>query len=264
MDPNLLTQETRIIPETPDLEDSGETEEISNLNESDDTPKPDPLALPGPSTPEKYREPTQVTTPGSPPGRMSEAESSTGSSPGFKYNTQIWFRPDEDISEGAETLRDGAASSAEKGWGTENPEDEVRLAQEPETHPQPQGDQNTDIPITDLELHSNEPDTGSRGGGREDKKEDDVVEVIIGPLKTTKINEVEKNITEIRKADRESIEKIAKKIEKQPPEEPEKKTVQNKNKSVASTKASVAKDRLARKSTPPQGGHPRVGHCGGV
>ena len=95
------------------------------------------------------------------------------------------------------------------------------------------------------------PTRGVGGGGREDKKEDDVVEVIIGPLKTTKINEVEKNITEIRKADRESIEKIAKKIEKQPPEEPEKKTVQNKNKSVASTKASVAKDRLARKSTPP-------------
>ena len=44
--------------------------------------------------------------------------------------------------------------------------------------------QNTDPPITDLELHSNEPDTGSRGG-----HEDDDVEVIIGPLNKTKIGE---------------------------------------------------------------------------
>ena len=190
LDPNQLTQETRIIPETPDLDAGGETEEKSNQNESDDTPKPDPLALPGPSTPEKYREPTQVTTPGSPPGRMSEAEPSTGSSPGLKYNTQIWFGPDEDISE---TLRDEAAISAEKGRCTENPEDEVRLAQEPENHPNPQGDQNIDIQITELKPNGKDPDTESREG-YEYEKEDDVVEVIIGPLKTTKINEVEKNI----------------------------------------------------------------------
>ena len=242
LDPNRPNQEIRIIPETPDLDAGGEIAEQSNLNESDDTPKHDPLALPGPSTPETYREPTQATTPGSPPGRMSEEEASTGSSPGLNYNTQIWFGPDEDISE---TLRDEIAISAEEGWCTENLENEVKLAQEPENHPNPQEDQNIDTPITEVKPNGKEPDTGSREV-YEDEREDDVVEVIIGPLKTTKINEVEKNITEIRKADQESIERIANKIEKQPPEEPDENTVQNKTKKVALTKASTGDPRLVR------------------
>ena len=68
--------------------------------------------------------------------------------------------------------------------------------------------QNIDPPIPDLELHSNEPDTGGRGGH-------DDVEVIIGPLNKTKIGKIKTNISKVRKAGRESIEKVVKRIEDQ-------------------------------------------------
>ena len=109
-DPNLFLQDTLIIPETPEQEAAhesapgGEVEEepipdhnlflpdtleipappkreanhVPVLDELEDTPKSDALAPSEPRTPEKYREPPiQMTTPGTPPGRESEAEPST-------------------------------------------------------------------------------------------------------------------------------------------------------------------------------------------
>ena len=120
-----------------------------------------------------------MTTPGSPPGRESEVEPSTpGDSP--RYNP-----PETPTAESAE-------KSTEKRGNEEVLETEAKPEKEPSKDKKPQPVtqswasevQNTDPPITDLELHSNEPDTGSQGG-----HEDDDVEVIIGPLNKTKIGE---------------------------------------------------------------------------
>ena len=174
-----------------------------------------------------------MTTPGSPPGRESEVEPSTpGDSP--RYNP-----PETPTAESAE-------KSAEKRGNEEVLETEAKPEKEPSKDKKPQPVtqsrasevQNTDPPITDLELHSNEPDTGSRGG-----HEDDDVEVIIGPLNKTKIDEIKTNISEVRRAGRESIEKVVKKIEEQ---KPEKASGQDKARTLGSIQAKIATERTAR------------------
>ena len=96
--------------------------------------------------------------------------------------------------------------------------------------------QNIDPPIPDLELHSNEPDTGGRGGH-------DDVEVIIGPLNKTKIGEIKTNISEVRKAGRESIEKVVKRIEDQ---RLDKAPRQDKARTLGSIQAKIGTGRAAR------------------
>ena len=177
-----------------------------------------------------------------------------GDSP--RYNPQIWFRPDKDISQMAETPEEESecitqtAESAEKSAEKRGNEDVLEAEATPEKEPpkdnkpQPVTQsrshevQNTNTPITDLELHSNEPDTGSRGG-----HEDDDVEVIIGPLNKTKIGEIKTNISEVRRAGRELIEKVVKKIEEQ---KPEKASGQDKARTLGSIQAKIATERTAR------------------
>ena len=170
LDPNLFLHDTLEIPVPPNQEASlepapdGEVEEV---------PKSDPLAPSEPRTPEKYREPPiQMTTPGSPPGRESEVEPSTpGDSP--RYNPQIWCRPDEDTSQMAKTpeeesecitpTAENAEKSTKRRGNKEVLEAEATPEKEPpkDNKPQPVTQsrtsevQNTDPPITDLELHSN-------------------------------------------------------------------------------------------------------------
>ena len=170
-----------------------------------------------------------MTTPGSPPGRESDVvPSSPGDSPGYN--------PPETST----------AKSAEKGGSEEVLEAEAKPEKvhsidnkpQPVTQSRASEVQNTDPPITDLELHSNEPDTGSQGG-----HEDDDVEVIIGPLNKTKIGEIKTNISEVRRAGRESIEKVVKKIEEQ---KPEKASGQDKARTLGSIQAKIATERTAR------------------
>ena len=174
-----------------------------------------------------------MTTPGSPPGRESEVEPSTpGDSP--RYNP-----PETPTAESAE-------KSAEKRGNEEVLETEAKPEKEPSKDKKPEPVtqsrasevQNTDPPITDLELHSNKPDTGSRGG-----HEDDDVEVIIGPLTKTKIGEIKTNISEVRKAGRESIEKVVKRIEDQ---RLDKAPRQDKARTLGSIQAKIGTGRAAR------------------
>ena len=155
----------------------------------------------------------------------------------------------EEESECITQTAESAEKSAEKRGNEDVLEAEATPEKEPpkDNKPQPVTQsrshevQNTNTPITDLELHSNEPDTGSRGG-----HEDDDVEVIIGPLNKTKIDEIKMNISEVRRAGRESIDKVVKKIEEQKPEKSEKASGQNKARTVGSIKAKIATERMAR------------------
>ena len=227
-DPKADSQETFEIPETPT---QVATHEMAPGGEVEEEPMSDPLAPPRePRSPENNcKPPTQVATPRSAPGLEAEVESRSDASaiswgtshPGdssreFVKGFQVLHvsntrkprtpNPKSDSEELPNNPPDkSVAENTGKTEKTENEEDMEARAKPHKEHlkasePQPMTQscvvevQNTGPLITDMDLQSNEPNTGGRGG-------QDDVEGIIDPLNKTKIDDQQKpdltNISEV-------------------------------------------------------------------